>query len=94
MDAKGTLYVTNLSYNTVAEYKAGQNTPYQTITSGLNYPAAATVNKKGELFVSNYLGNTISEYAPGSVNPSGNSISQSLSDPEGSAYSPPLLPKH
>ena len=93
MDAKGTLYVTNLSSETVTEYKAGQTSPYQTITDGLNYPAGASVNKKGTLFVSNYLGNNIVEYANGSTTPSGNSITQGLDDPEGSAYSPPLLPK-
>jgi hypothetical protein len=37
------------------EYKAGQSSPCKTITSGLNWPAGATVNKNGELFVSNFL---------------------------------------
>lgn len=93
VDAKGTLYVTNLASDTVTEYLAGQSSPYQTITSGLNYPAGASVDKKGELFVSNYLGNSIAEYAPGSTTPSANSITQDLDSPEGSAYSPPILPK-
>jgi hypothetical protein len=93
VDAKGTLYVTNLGDDTVPEYKAGQTSPYQTITQGLDYPAAASVDKKGTLFVSNYLGNSIVEYAPGSTSPSSNEITQDLSDPEGTAYSPPVLPK-
>lgn len=93
VDSNGTLYVTNLSSNTVPEYKAGQSSPYQTITDGIDYPVAATVDRQGTLFVTNFLSNTITEYAPGSIYTSGYSISQSLDAPDGSAYSPPLLPK-
>ena len=93
VDGQGTLYVANLGYNTIPEYKAGDYSPYQTITTGVDYPVALTVDKKGTLFVSNFLSNDIVEYAPGSITPSGNSISQSLDSPEGTAYSPPLLPK-
>jgi sugar lactone lactonase YvrE len=93
VDARGTLYVANLAFDTIAEYKAGQHSPYQTITNGTDYPVAVTVDKKGTLFVSNLLSNNIVEYAPGSVDPSGYTISQSIDGPEGTAYSPPVLPK-
>ncbi|MGA8797346.1 MAG: hypothetical protein WB526_09840 [Candidatus Cybelea sp.] len=46
VDAKGTLYVTNLASDTVTEYLAGQSSPYQTITSGLNYRRARASTKK------------------------------------------------
>jgi hypothetical protein len=76
-DAHCTLYVTNLGHATVVEYEAGQSTPYQIITSGLDYSAAATVDKKGELFVYYYHGNKHCRVR---------------ARRQGTAYSPPLLP--
>jgi DNA-binding beta-propeller fold protein YncE len=92
VDAKGTLYVTNPPFNTVVEYKAGQSSPFQTITAGLDYPVALTLNETGKLFVSNLRSNNVIEYAPGSTTPLQKSISKSSAQPEGLAFSPPVLP--
>jgi len=90
VDSKGTLYVTNIYLNTVAEYRAGASKPFRTISDGLNIPDGVTVEEKGELFVANWEDN-IAEYAPGATKPSG-SIPDA-NNPEGVAISPPILPK-
>ncbi len=92
VDANGTLYVANVDQNTVAEFKSGESEPYQTITQGLADPVDVTVNEQGRLYVANAGTNSIAEFAPGSLEPSKRQISKELYSPEGSAYSPPLLP--
>ena len=76
----------------VAEYKSGASEPYQTITQGLDYPVDVSVNAQGWIYVVNDGSNSIAEFAPGSVKPSKRQISKDLYAPEGSAYSPPVLP--
>jgi hypothetical protein len=92
VDASGTLYVANDFQNTVTEFKSGASEPYQTITRGLDGPLDVTVNEQGWLYVVNLGGNSIAEFAPGSLEPSKRQISKDLYAPEGSAFSPPLLP--
>jgi hypothetical protein len=58
----------------------------------MDAPDAVTVDKKGELFVSNDEYSSIVEFKRDSTTPTGNSITQDLANPEGTAYSPPLLP--
>jgi DNA-binding beta-propeller fold protein YncE len=92
VDANGTLYVANDFQNTVAEFKTGASEPYQTITQGLDGPVDVTVNEQGRLYVVNAGSNSIAEFAPGSLKPSKRQISKDLYAPQGSAFSPPLLP--
>ena len=92
VDTNDTLYVANIDQNTVAEYKSGASEPYQTITQGLDYPVDVSVNAQGWIYVVNDGSNSIAEFAPGSVKPSKRQISKDLYAPEGSAYSPPVLP--
>ena len=92
IDATGTLYVANIFQNTVAEFKSGASQPFQTITKGLSDPIGVSVNQRGWLYVVNSGSNSISEFAPGSLEPSKKQISKDLYGPEGSAYSPPVLP--
>ena len=92
IDANGTLYVANIFQNTVAEFKSGTSEPYQTITQGLDDPVDVTVNEQGWLYVVNDSSSSIAEFAPDSLEPSKQRIGKGLYAPEGSAYSPPLLP--
>jgi serine/threonine-protein kinase len=91
VDTAGTLYVTNIVQNNVAEYKAGQSVPYRTISDGLNGPVDATVNAKGRLYVTNIVNATVVEFAPGSWKPSDREITNGLDNPNGSTYFPPSL---
>jgi sugar lactone lactonase YvrE len=88
----GTLYVTNITENNVEEYRFGQSQPYQTITDSMSEPTAATVNGSGYLYVTNFGNDLVVEFPPGSTTPSRREISNGLHSPEGTAYSPPLLP--
>jgi len=92
VDATGTLYVTNFTDNNVQEYRSGQSQPYQTITQGIDTPSAVTVDKKGYLYVTNTESSVVVEFEAGSITPSKREISKGLFEPEGTAYSPPLLP--
>jgi len=92
IDANGTLYVPNISQNDVAEFKSGASEPYQTITQGLDQPVGVTVNEEGWLYVVNAGDNSVAEFPPGSIKPSRRQISKDLYEPQGAAYSPPLLP--
>jgi len=92
IDANGTLYVANIFQNTVAEFKSGASEPYQTITQGLAYPVDVSVNAQGWLYVVNDGSNSVAEFAPGSIEPSKRLISKDLFAPQGSAYSPAVLP--
>jgi sugar lactone lactonase YvrE len=92
IDANDTLYVANIFQNTVAEYKSGTSDPYQMITQGLDYPIDVSVNEQGWLYVDNASDSSVSEFAPGSLKPSKRQITKGLSYPQGSTYSPPVLP--
>ncbi len=94
VDASGTLYVTNFSGNNVEEYQSGSTEPYQTITQGIDTPSAVTVDKEGYLYVTDTESSVVVEFKPGSITPSKREISKGLFEPEGTAYSPPLLPKN
>jgi serine/threonine protein kinase, bacterial len=93
VDATGTLYVTNLTENNIQEYRSGQSQPFQTITQGIDSPSAVTVDKRGYLYVTDTYKSVVVEFEPGSVTPSKREISKALFEAEGTAYSPPLLPK-
>jgi sugar lactone lactonase YvrE len=92
VDAHGTLYVANDATDNVEEYRSGQNKPYQTITDDMDIPVGLTVNQQGWLYVVNMGSMVVLEFAPGSITPSNRQISKGLYHPEGTAYSPPLLP--
>jgi sugar lactone lactonase YvrE len=94
VDAKGTLYVTNITENNVTEYLHGESQPYQTITEGVNGPIAVTVNDAGWLYVSNFGNNVVIEFPPNSLKPSRRQISKGVYSPSGTAYLPPLLPRN
>jgi sugar lactone lactonase YvrE len=94
VDANGTLYVTNNTENDVTEYVYGESQPYQTITEDVNDPVAVTVNKAGWLYVTNFGNNVVIEFPPNSLKPSRRQISKGLYTPSGTAYFPPILPKH
>jgi DNA-binding beta-propeller fold protein YncE len=55
-------------------------------------PSAVTVDKKGYLYVTNTESSVVVEFEAGSITPSKREISKGLFEPEGTAYSPPLLP--
>jgi len=65
--------------------------PGTVITNGITFPIGIAFDRKGDMFVSNRSGGSGTNV--GSTMPSSNSISQDLDNPEGSAYSPPVLPK-
>ncbi|HLY02873.1 MAG TPA: hypothetical protein VKR56_10340 [Candidatus Cybelea sp.] len=92
VDARGTLYIANEAANNIEEYRSGQNEPYQTITDDMDYPVGLTVNQQGWLYVVNRGNEVVVEFAPGSITRSKRQISKGLYNPEGTAYSPPLLP--
>ncbi len=92
VDAKGTLYVSNIKESNVQEYRPGQSQPYQTITQGIASPTGVTVNQKGYLYVTDTFRSEVIEFEAGSITPSKREISKGLSEPQGSAYYPPLLP--
>jgi sugar lactone lactonase YvrE len=92
VDATGTLYVTNFTDNNVQEYRSGQSQPYQAITQDIDSPSAVTVDKKGYLYVTDTGKSIVVEFEPGSITPSKREINKGLFGPEGTAYSPPLLP--
>jgi serine/threonine protein kinase, bacterial len=93
VDADGTLYVANDVQSRVAEFKSGASEPYQTISRELDDPVGVSVNEQGWLYVVNDGTNSIVEFPPGSLKPSKRQISKDLYAPEGSAYSPPVLPQ-
>jgi sugar lactone lactonase YvrE len=67
--AKGFLYVTNTSNNTVTVYHVGKTTPSKTYSQGLNAPAGVVVGTDGTVYVSNLFGNNVVAYAHGSKSP-------------------------
>ncbi|MGC1985733.1 MAG: hypothetical protein WA668_10115, partial [Candidatus Cybelea sp.] len=83
---------TNLNQNDVAEYRSGQDDPFQVITKAMDRPADVTVDKKGSLYVSNIGNSTVVEFALGSLMPLKRMISKGLFEPNGVAYYPALLP--
>jgi hypothetical protein len=69
VDKKSTLYVANLSNNTVTEYPKGSTSPSVTLSSGLDGPYGLAVDSKGDVFVSNLNNNTIVGYKAGATSP-------------------------
>ena len=92
VDSNGVLYVTNIDQNTVAEYRSGQDQPFQTITEALDEPAGVAGDKIGVLYVSNIANGTVIEFAPGSLKPLKQQISKGLNSPYGVACYPAVLP--
>jgi hypothetical protein len=103
VDAHSVLYVENLFYScNIEEYRAGQGEPYRTITDELYGPLAVVVGRNGWLYVADEPGaqgcssssnpTAILEFPPHSLKPSSREITKGISDPEGLAYYPPLLP--
>ncbi len=94
VDLSGTLYVTNFLQSNVEKFHPGKRHPYETITNGISKPDAVSVGKNGWLYVTNGGANppTVVEFPPGSLTPSTKQITKGLENPEGTAYSPPLLP--
>ena len=93
-DQSGNVYVANRigsSSGNVVVYAPGGKSPVRTITDGIT-SVAVTVNERGWLYVANLGTNSILEFPPGSVKPLRRQISEDLDDPQGLAYSPPLLP--
>jgi len=70
VDTSGNLYVTNAGGSTVAVYKPGASTPFQTYSPGEN-PVAVTVGKDGTIYIAQGLEGCIcvTEYASGSQSP-------------------------
>lgn len=69
VDPKGTLYVANISNNTVTVYPRGSKSPKYTISSGLSWPYGVGLDSKGNLFVSNIYSDTLTAYHKGGTTP-------------------------
>jgi hypothetical protein len=65
VDKAGSLYVANISGNSVTVYPKGQTSPSLTITDAVSSPYSVAVDSKGNVFVSNLGNNTITAYASG-----------------------------
>ncbi len=69
VDKSSTLYVANISGNTVTVYPRGQTSPSLTISTGISGPYGVAVDSSGNVFVSNLNNNTITAYAAGQTSP-------------------------
>jgi hypothetical protein len=69
VDNKCTLYVANISANTVTVYPRGQATPKYTISNGLSWPYGVGIDSQGNLFVSNIYADTLTAYHHGQITP-------------------------
>ncbi len=70
VDAKGNLYVTNTSNNTVTEYAPGGTKPSFTYSADLNYPAGVAVDGQQNVYVTNLTPGSLVVFAQGSNTPS------------------------
>jgi sugar lactone lactonase YvrE len=70
VDAKGNLYVTNTSANTVTEYAPGTTTPAFTYSSGLGDPAGVAVDGKENVYVTTLSPASVEVFPQGSNSPS------------------------
>ncbi len=69
VDKSSTLYVANISGNTVTVYPKGQTSPSLTISTGIDGPYGVGVDSAGNVFVSNLNNNTITGYKAGQTSP-------------------------
>jgi hypothetical protein len=67
VDAKGSVYATNIGTGTITAYKAGQTSPFITISNGVNRPTGITVDAAGTVYCANVGNDTITEYPAGST---------------------------
>ncbi|MFZ1019161.1 MAG: hypothetical protein WAN39_14980, partial [Candidatus Cybelea sp.] len=70
VDAKGSVYATNIGNNTITAYKPGQTTPFLTISNGVNSPTGLTVDAAGTVYCANVGNDTITVYPKGETSPS------------------------
>jgi YVTN family beta-propeller protein len=84
LDKDLTLYVVNENLP-LAEYKAGQTSPFQEITQGLDYPAFCAIDSSGNLWVTNALSPNVTEYPKGKTSPS-TIITDGITRPIGIAF--------
>jgi hypothetical protein len=69
VDSKCTLYVANISANTVTVYPRGSTAPKFTISSGLNWPYGIGIDSRDDIFVSNIYSDTLTAYHKGQTSP-------------------------
>jgi hypothetical protein len=69
-DAKGNLYVTNTTGNSVTEYPRGSTTASFTYSAELSYPAGVAVDSSQNVYVTNLGSGSITVFPQGSNTPS------------------------
>jgi len=69
VDSKCTLYVANISANTVTIYPRGDSAPKYTISNGLSWPYGVGIDSKDDIFVSNIYSDTVTAYHKGQTSP-------------------------
>jgi hypothetical protein len=69
VDRNCTLYVANISANTVTVYPRGSTSPKYTISQGLSWPYGIGIDSKGNIFVSNIYYDTLNAYHKGQTSP-------------------------
>lgn len=69
VDRSCTLYVANISANTVTVYPRGDTSPKYTISQGMSWPYGLGIDSKNNLFVSNIYANTLTAYHQGETTP-------------------------
>jgi hypothetical protein len=69
VDNKCTLYVANISADTVTVYPRGDSAPKYTISSGLSWPYGIGIDSKNDIFVSNIYSDTLTAYHKGQTSP-------------------------
>lgn len=69
VDSGCTLYVANITSNTVTVYPRGYTSPKYTISNGLSWPYGIGIDSKGNLFVSNIYSDTLTAYHSGQTTP-------------------------
>ncbi|HLY02901.1 MAG TPA: hypothetical protein VKR56_10480 [Candidatus Cybelea sp.] len=69
VDSKCTLYVANISADTVTVYPRGYISPKYIISDGLSWPYGVGIDSKGDVFVSNIYSDTLTAYHKGQTSP-------------------------
>jgi hypothetical protein len=69
VDGSCTLYVANISANTVTVYPRGDTSPKYSISDGLSWPYGIGIDSQGNLFVSNIYADTVTAYHQGQTSP-------------------------
>jgi hypothetical protein len=69
VDSKCTLYVANISNNTVTVYPRGDTSPRYTIANGLSWPYGIAIDSKNDIFISNIYSDTLTAYHSGENSP-------------------------